>query len=264
LEPLSKSAAPAVDRAIRVLDALAASRQPIGLAELSRELDLPKSSVLAICSSLASRSMVERSEDGRYQLGIHLVDLSNAYISSANLVRGFAGAATQVPLLAHETLVLSVLDGGDAMFLARRHAGGSIWYQVGARLPAHCTATGKAQLSTLPPDVVERLLPPPLAQSTPKSINDPAKLRADLAATRTRGYAIDNEESRIGGLCLGSPIFDSSGYSVGGVAVAMDKARVRQRQRPVLGEAVITLAELISRHLGHTSSSIGAGADSVL
>jgi DNA-binding IclR family transcriptional regulator len=259
-EPEGKSAAPAVERAVRVLDALAASSQPIGLAQLARELDLPKSSVLAICSTLASRSMVERCGDGRYKLGIHVVDLSNAYLSATDLVRGFADVGSQVPLLAQETLVLSVLDRGDAVILARRHGvEGVVWYQVGARFPAHCTATGKAQLSTLAPEVVERLCPPPLVQMTPKSIGDPAKLRANLDASRARGFAIDNEESRIGLVCLGSPVFDASGLSVGGVAVALEKARAQQSRRAEMGEAVMMLADLISRQLGHRSTGVRHG-----
>jgi DNA-binding IclR family transcriptional regulator len=258
-EPVGKSAVPAVERAVRLLDALAASSEPMGLAQLARQLDLPKSSVLAICSTLASRSMVERCGDGRYKLGLHVVDLSNAYLSATDLVRAFSDVGSQVPLLAQETLVLSVLDGGDAVILARRHGvGGVVWYQVGARFPAHCTATGKAQLSTLAPDVAERLSVPPLAQMTPKGINDPVKLRADLAATRKRGFAIDNEESRIGLVCLGSAVFDASGHSVGGVAVALEKARSRQGERAAMAEAVMQLADLISRQLGHRSARTGA------
>src|ERR1039458_3540701 len=217
---------PSIHRAVQVLDLLAASVEPMTLTEMARELGLPKSSLLAICTTLTELQMMQRTPDGRYDLGIHLVDLGNAYVSGTDLVKAFTSVSPQVTLLADETLVLSMLDGTQAVFLARRHGihpVGFSWSQAGARSPANCTATGKAQLSMMPEAEIRRRFTGTLHQRTPYSIGDVEELVRDSKRTRARGYAIDDEESRVGLVCLGCPVLDASGNALGGGAVALDK-----------------------------------------
>lgn len=249
---------PSIHRAVQVLDLLAASVEPMTLTEMARELGLPKSSLLAICTTLTELQMMQRTPDGRYDLGIHLVDLGNAYVSGTDLVKAFTSVSPQVTLLADETLVLSMLDGTQAVFLARRHGihpVGFSWSQAGARSPANCTATGKAQLSMMPEAEIRRRFTGTLHQRTPHSIGDVEELVRDSKRTRARGYAIDDEESRVGLVCLGCPVLDASGNALGGVAVAIEKLRWKTLDQKAIRLAIMEFARLMSRQLGHADSA---------
>ncbi|MDP2232983.1 MAG: IclR family transcriptional regulator, partial [Actinomycetota bacterium] len=208
---LPKGTVPAVLRAVQVLDALAAERGPLSLAELTQRLSLPKSSVLALCTSLTLTGMLSRLENGAYRLGVHLVDLSHAYLSNIDLTREFVDTWEALDMLPGEGIVLGVLDGTDVVYVACRNGNLplGVTYRIGMRLPAHCTATGKALLSTLPDERIRALYRGvELGKLTAHSHATLKALLADLRATRRRGYAIDNEETREGMCCFGAPVFD--------------------------------------------------------
>jgi IclR family transcriptional regulator, blcABC operon repressor len=134
-----------------------------------------------------------------------------------------------------------------------------VTYRIGMRLPAHCTATGKALLSTLPLDRVRALYRgAPLRQLTAKSHKSVKALLSDLHEARARGYAIDDEEVREGMCCIGAPVFDSSGsHAIAAVAVSTlkrpdDKEREHQAVR-----AVLEFSRTLSKRLGATALNPG-------
>jgi DNA-binding IclR family transcriptional regulator len=259
--PAAKGLVPAVLRAARLLEALRDASHPLGLATLAEQLELPKSSVLGLCATLVETHLVERLSDGRYQLGIRVVDLGRAYIARTDLAASFARASEQVPELAAETLVLSMLDGTDAVFIANRsgaHPVGVTWYQVGRRIPAHCTATGKAMLSTKADTAIRSMFSDPLVQLTPRSIGTVDGLLRDLRAIRKRGFAIDHEESSFGAVCLGAPVFDATGTAVAGIAVCFVNSRSLQIDQPGMAELVRDLASRMSRVMGSAPAARAA------
>ena len=93
------------------------------------------------------------------------------------------------------------------------------------RLPANCTATGKSLLSTLSDEMVSEIFSAgELKRMTPKSCQSLEALLSDLQRTRTRGYAIDDEEAQEGAYCVGVPIReDGSGPAIAAIAVSMVK-----------------------------------------
>ena len=169
---LPKGTVPSVIKAVQILDTLAASKDPLTLAELTQRLELPKSSVLALSSSLARTGLVNRLDNGSYQLGTHLVDLAHAYLSNIDLTKEFAHTWDALAMLPGEGVVLAVQDGRDVVYIACRNGDLplGVTYRIGMRLPANCTATGKALLSTLPDERVRALYRgAPLRQLTPHS-----------------------------------------------------------------------------------------------
>ena len=207
-EPVeSESLAPAVTRAGAILDLLAENPgQVAGPSELARRLGLPKSSIANICNALADLGLVRRIGTG-FALGRKLAELGGAYLASVDLVQEFYEEASLLPTASEETVQLAVLDGLEMTYLAR-HDGRQpvrLTSQIGRRLPASVTATGKAALASLADEDLEARLAlvRELPVLTSRSLATVAALRAELDVVRQRGYAMDDEETVEGVVCFG-------------------------------------------------------------
>ena len=251
---MPKAVVPSVLKGAHLLDVVAASRNPFSLAELSQTLGLPKSSVLSLCTSLTQAGLLTRFEDGTYHLGTHLVDLAHAYLSRTDLTQEFGRAWDSLRTLPGESAVLAVLDGADVVYVACRNGSQpfALTYRIGMRLPAHCTASGKALLSTMSDERVRQLYHGrKLERLTRHSRNSVKALLSDLEAVRGQGYAVDDEETREGMCCYGAPVFDATGrQAVAAVALSMMKSAGSTRMADLAVKTIHELAELMSHRLG--------------
>ncbi|MFT3834221.1 MAG: IclR family transcriptional regulator C-terminal domain-containing protein [Micropruina sp.] len=192
-------AAPAVSRAVAVLDAIAASESgTMTLADLSRDLGVPKSSTSTICTALELGGLVRRDDLG-YSLGRKVVELGGSYLARLDQVSEFHRACLESPLFRSETLRLSTAAGIDTLCLARYegHPAIRLTTNIGDRLPASSCAQGKALLARLDDSEIERLYYgiDELPRMTARSRRTVARLLKDVRLARARGYAIDDEES---------------------------------------------------------------------
>ena len=248
--------APSLARGVKVLEALATSAAPKSLASISRCLDLPRSSTLALCNTLVSAGLVVRDTAGTYRLGPHVLVFSSSYLSQSDLPREFERQCHVLNVLPEHTLVLSVLDGAEVTFIGRRRGAHpvAISYQLGMRLPANCTASGKALLYSLEPDELRSLYrnhaQDGLPALTPQSIVNLEALIEDFAGAVGRGYAIDDEESSPGTICLGAPVSDITGRAIGAVAVSMVKAALTADELVVVASELCRLTATMSIALG--------------
>ena len=204
------SLAPAVTHAAALLELLAAEpRTPARLSDLSRRLGLPKSSVANICAALVATGLLRRTDAG-FALGWKLAQLGAAYLSTVDQVQEFYDACFRLEIASEETIQLGLLDDLDVVYLGR-HDGREpvrLVSELGQRLPASCTAMGKAALASLDPDdLAERYRGlRSLPALTRKSHRTFGSLLADLGGVRERGYSVDDEETADGVLCLGVAI----------------------------------------------------------
>src|SRR5207237_1428835 len=132
--------------------------------------------------------------------GLMLHELGSAYLSEVDLAREGHSVAATVAEACGETVHLAVLDGVEVVYLAKVDSIHAVRMvsAVGRRLPAHCTAVGKALLSDLPDSELARRFggeDARLAAMTPNSITSLTSLRDDLAQVRERGHALDDCES---------------------------------------------------------------------
>ncbi len=192
-------AAPAVSRAVAVLDAIAASESgSMTLADLSRDLGVPKSSTSTICTALELGGLVRRDDLG-YSLGRKVVELGGSYLARLDQVSEFHRACLESDVFRAETLRLSTAAGIDTLCLARYegHPAIRLTTNIGDRLPASSCAQGKALLARLDDSEIERLYYgiDELPRLTGRSRRTVPKLLKDIRLARARGYAIDDEES---------------------------------------------------------------------
>jgi IclR family transcriptional regulator, blcABC operon repressor len=205
----TESLAPAVTRAGAILDLLAENADhAVGPSELARRLGLPKSSIANICNAMAEIGLVRRIGTG-FALGRKLAELGGAYLASVDLVQEFYEACNELPTGSEETIQLAVLDDVEMTYLAR-HDGIQpvrLTSQIGRRLPASVTATGKAALAAIDErEVARRFEGRELPVLTSRSLGTVEALLENLETVRARGYAMDDEETVEGVVCFGVAI----------------------------------------------------------
>ncbi len=258
------SLAPAVTRAGAILDMLAENAgQAAGPSELARRLGLPKSSIANICNALADIGLVRRIGTG-FALGRKLAELGGAYLASIDQVQEFQEACQLLPTGSEETVQLAILDGLDMIYLAR-HDGRQpvrLTSQIGRRLPATVTATGKASLASLDPVELERRMSdvvelPVLTANSHRTLDS---LRADLEEVRRRGYAMDDEETVEGVVCFGVMIPGRRpGDGPYAASVTLLKARATDERVPLLIDDLHLLADELSDPLRAGRADRGLG-----
>ena len=246
--------APAVTRAAAILDALAEQPgAPTPLSDLARRLGLPKSSVANICAALVDAGLVRRVDAG-FTLGRRLAELGGAYLATVDQVQEFYDLADALPVASEETTQMALLDGVEVTYVARHDGRQPIRLasEIGRRLPASCTALGKAALASLDhADLAERLRGvETLPVLTPNSHRRVAELLDDLDEVRRRGYAIDNEETAEGIICLGVSIPQRRpGDGLYALSVTLLKARADPARREALVADLQRLARQLSNPL---------------
>jgi DNA-binding IclR family transcriptional regulator len=233
------SLAPAVTRAAIILDVLAENAgTAAGPSEIARRLGLPKSSIANICGALADAGLVRRVGTG-FALGRRLAELGGAYLAAVDQVQEFYDASRRLETGSEETVQLAVLDGLEMTYLAR-HDGRQpvrLTSGIGRRLPASCTATGKAALASLDDaelasrfDGVTAL--PTLSARSHRTVGD---LMTDLVEVRRRGYAIDDEETMEGVVCYGVMVQSRQpGEGPFAASITLLKVRATEERVPLL------------------------------
>ena len=244
---------PAVTRALSLLDRLAQQREPMSLAQLTSELALPKSSVHGLCNTLMSFGYLRRQPDGAFLIGPRVMSLAEAFVSGTDVAQEFNALWTDAGAAPEETVVLSVLSGGDALYVAVRNSARPLGlaFNVGMRLPAYLSGTGRAMLAYREPDEVRKLYAAGLGtRLTAKGPRELGGLMKELALTAKRGYSIDDESVREGVYSFGAPVFDASGQVVAGVAVCINKALLGADRGDRHRDAVLAVARTLSQRLG--------------
>jgi IclR family transcriptional regulator, blcABC operon repressor len=247
----AESLAPAVTRAAAILDVLAEDGAvALGPSELARRLALPKSSIANICGALADVGLLRRVGTG-FALGRRLAELGGAYLVAVDLIQEFYEACRRLPVGSEETVQLAVLDGLEMTYLAR-HDGRQpvrLTSQIGRRLPASSTATGKAALASLGEEDLERRVAgiTTLPAATPKAHRNVDELLADLAEVRRRGYALDDEETIEGVVCYGIAVAGRQpGEGPHAASITLLKARATEERVPALIADLRSLAEQLA------------------
>jgi len=244
---------PAVTRALSLLDLLAQQREPMSLARLATDLALPKSSVHGLCNTLVSFGYLRRQIDGAFLIGPRVMGLAEAFVAGTNVAQEFNALWSGAGAAPEETVILSVLSGADALYVAVRNSARPLGlaFNVGMRLPAHLTGSGKAMLAFKEPEFVRQLFPPgPLPQMTKKGPRDVEELLKELAVARRRGWSVDDQTVREGVYSFGAPVFDASGQVVAGVAVCINKALLGADKGERHRDVALNVAHVLSQRLG--------------
>lgn len=215
---------PAATRTLRVLRFLASQPDPVALDRISRACDLPRSTAYHLVNAMIAEGFVVHLEDERrYGLGVAAFEVGSGFARQEPLQR-----IARRPLAALVDTTgygghLAVLHGRDVLYVIEERAPGRppLVTDVGVRLPAHLTASGRAILMALPSSQVRALYPDRTAfvdrlGTGPTSLSG---LRAVLSEARQRGYAIEDGEVSEGLASVAAPVLDHNGHPVAAVAL---------------------------------------------
>lgn len=255
MTPKQESPSVAVERALAMLEAVAQEPEGLSNAEISRKLQIPKSSASYILRTLETRGYLHRDGDnGRYRVGLKILSLSRGALSGLD-VREVA-----LPIMRHLvektklTCHLAILDGPDAVYIEKVEPEGFIkmdtW--VGRRMRVHATSVGKALVAHIPQERLEEILAEAgMEKRTSKTITTLPRLLKDLEKVRTQGYAIDDEENNMGARCVGAPVFNQQGAIEAAVGLSGTTMQVNAQTMPRILDALKDAARHVSMQLGY-------------
>ncbi len=248
---------PAAAACIALLKLLARHAEPMPAAAISRELNVPRSTVYHLLALLRDEGFVVHLEDERrYALGLSAFDLGSAYNRQAPLQRLARPFLARLVDRCGFTGHLAVLHGQDVLYLVEERAPGrpNLDTDVEVRLPAHLTASGLAILAALPPQQLRALYPTreSLVERHGGGATTLTELRRVLAGVRRDGYSTETGLVSVDAASVACPVTDHQGYPLAAVAITFPLADAPAS--PQLAGQVQRTAEAIGRRMGGTPS----------
>ncbi|MEA2499147.1 MAG: hypothetical protein QOH26_1552 [Actinomycetota bacterium] len=210
-----------VTRAAQILRTLGSGPR-LGVTELSDRLGLAKGTVHGLLRTLEANDLVEQHpETGKYHLGPALLELGNAFLEGHELRSRSLLWADSLAVRAQEAARVGVLNGSNVLIVHHvfRPDNSVQILEVGAVLPWHACALGKAIVAFLPSDRRAPLLREKLSQLTGRTITSKAELKSQLEKIRHAGFATDDQEAIVGEAGMAAPILGFEGHAVGGIGL---------------------------------------------
>jgi DNA-binding IclR family transcriptional regulator len=246
---------PAARQALALLLAMARQPGPVPAAALARDLGLPRSTTYHLLTELARAGfVVHLPEERRYGLGVSAFELGSAYLRQEPLARLARPVLGRLVDAVGQSAHLAVLHGREVLYVVEERAPGRppLVTDVGVRLPAQLTASGRAVLAHLPPAHVRALFPDAGAfvdrhGTGPATLS---QLRRVLSRVRTAGYATEDGEVTPGFGSVAAAVFDHTGHPVAGAAVTFPAEAVDAASRDRLAQRVLRAAAELTRRIG--------------
>jgi IclR family pca regulon transcriptional regulator len=249
-----------LERGLAILSAFDSDRPLIGVSELSRELELSRSTAHRYIATLAQLGYLQQDPDSkRYRLGPKVLDLGFSAINSMDVREISAPHLRRLSDETGHTVNLAILDGTDVVYIERCRTAQpgqreiDLNLHVGARLPAYCTALGKAILAFLPEERREEIIARiEFTPRGPNTITDPQAFREELERIRIAGISVNDEELAYGLRSIAAPIRAHSGEVLAALNLAVHRTMVSMDELIArFGPAVTQTASDISLGMGH-------------
>lgn len=242
-----------VHRAALILKELGSSPR-LGVTELGERLGLAKATVYGLLRALENEQLVEQdAETGKYRLGPAMLQLGNAFLDNHELRARSLLWAESLASRVREAVRVGVLNGQRVLIVHHvfRPDDSVQILEVGASIPWHACALGKAIAAYVEEDRRKDLLNVDLARLTGKTIVDPDVLRRELDRVSRKGVAIEDQEAILGEAEIAATVFDHAGMPVGAIGVAGPVERLlADGPAPDVIAAVRATAGSLSRDMG--------------
>ena len=247
-----------IERALDVLDGFDL-HSSLSLKQLSGITGQPEASLYRVLLTLQKRGYLSQNEDGTYQLARkvlygRVLDEAETIRLVARpvleeLVRRFDETASLSYCFKHYIQVLDSVETFQSFRIANR---------PGRIIPPHCSAMGKSILAFQTSEAADVLLEAyGLIRRTEYSICDRQALRDELELVRQRGWGCDREESTMGGICFGAPIFDRAGRAIAALSVSSPTQRMTAAREKQIQESVVQAGIKVTKALQSSGKNVG-------
>ncbi|MCA1670020.1 MAG: IclR family transcriptional regulator [Thermomicrobia bacterium] len=243
-----------VERALRVLERVAAFPRPTSLTEVANAAGLHPSTTYRLLGTLVQMGYVAR--DGRtglYRLGLKLLRMSHALEDQLDIRAIAFPVMERIVMQEDETVALVIRTGATAVVIERVQCARQIRsvMSVGSHGPLHCTAAGKILLAWLtPPDIEAILTQASPVRYTARTITEPAALLAELAKVRAQGIALNRGERADDLVGIAGPVRNARGRVIAALSLSGPAQRLGPERRPALAAVVREGAAHVSARLG--------------
>lgn len=241
------------DRLFLVLETLAEAG-PTALADLSNHLELNKSTVHRLLSSLIYMGYVKQDmETGKYALSFKLLTLSNKLMSHMDILETVRPYLKKLSEETGETVHFVQLDGIDAVYIYKEES-----YQnsirmvskVGSRIPLYCSGVGKAMAADMEAAQIRELWAnSDIQKLTPHTIIHYNQFSEKIKEVRKNGFALDDEENELGVRCIAVSIPDFKGRPKYAVSISAPVARMSDERIRQLASVILKTKEEIRLHM---------------
>ncbi|WP_165988504.1 IclR family transcriptional regulator [Streptomyces sp. YIM 98790] len=251
---------PAVSRALDILELFLEGNGTLSAPEITRRLQLPRTTVHELVTTLAARSYLTPvpEQPGRYRLGVRTYQLGSRYAEGLDLAAEGQQVARAVAETCGETVHVAVLEHLDVIYIAKVDSTHAVRMvsATGRRLPAHCTAVGKMLLASLDPGELSARLAgrSELPAMTEHSLTTVEALEKELAAVRRDGTAGEQRESNPDVSCVAAPVRDHGGQVVAALSISVPMIRWNEERQAELRELALRGAAELSARLGHRTA----------
>lgn len=252
---MEKEEIKSIIKSLDLLELLSDNMKEMGITEISKDLHMGISTVYRILTTLKYRGYVIQNQHTlKYTLGIQSFILGSKVQSATNLVDLVTPFLQKLSQKTNESINFSILEDREVVCLSKIESPEVLRtdIKIGARLPAHCTAVGKALLAFLPERKLTMIYGEDnikLHTPTPNSISSVMELKKCLKKIKKDGYATDKEEFKTGINCLGVPILNNEGISIAGISVTGPSSRFNLSEIKKLKNTLINISRDISHQL---------------
>lgn len=243
---------PAIERVDKILEIIAHHPEKYRLIDFSNELNINKSSMFSLLNTLEALNWVKREKDGTYSLGIKLGILTPYYFKQFDLIPTFNLEAHTTNKRLDETLQLSILDGTEIVYLAKKEGTSAVRVSTdpGMKYPAHATAMGKVQLSQYTKEELKALYrEESLKPKTPYTITKVDELWEQIESIKENGVITECQEAVEDFYCVAAPIFNHENRIVASVSATILLSKWEEKKKIAEAE-IIDLARRISLKAG--------------
>lgn len=245
-----------LERALQIVVAFNNERKTQTLAQLSELLDLPRATVLRLCSTLMKYDFLRQDpETKKYSLGLRLFELGSVVLNSFSLEQVASPYIAMLHKKIGRTIFFGILDNDEVLYIDKREDPQnmiSFTSKVGTRRPPYWGMLGPLLMANQSDSEIRRLLSKnPLAATARKSIVNEDDFLKWLHRIRRDGYVVDIETAIEGIGGVAAPIRDFTGKVIAGIGVAFIASSVGQREIKQLISETTTTALLISKQMGY-------------
>jgi DNA-binding IclR family transcriptional regulator len=244
---------PAARQAVAILSFLATRPGPVGATTIARELDLPRSTTYHLLAELLDADfIVHLPEERAYGLGVAAFEIGSAFLRHDPLERLARPLLVRLVEQTSQTAQLGILQGSETVYLLKEQPRSPLTLvtDIGVRLPAHLTASGRAMLAHLPAAQIRALFPSTSSFSTrtgsgPSSLRE---LRETIRLEKQQGYAEEHGLVTAGYASVAACVFDHGSRPTAAVALTFS-SDVEPDRRSRLGAAVVAAADALTARI---------------